>query len=258
MNAMQDIIKKRLYPRNPLGIIALFVFFIEAISTFSLKLMLEGNSEYVRHIVWFIILFPFTIALLFFATLWWKRESFYGPQDFQDEKHFVGLLDKMNQRVEDLQIRQEATQIDAGADIHEFAQTTEKLSGKGDIHTAIRVGRIPLKEGRYDSSYEVFKYLEEHVPQSDKLYTRILANLAYSLIGLNKFGEAIDKLKEVHRLRDEKNFYAWHAVALAYSYFKLNEDKEYRKWLSYAKKRGEYSRNLFLMERLYPEITKDL
>jgi tetratricopeptide (TPR) repeat protein len=190
--------------------------------------------------------------------LWWKRESFYGPQDFQDEKHFVGLLKKMTEKVENLEIRQEATQIDAGADIHEFTQTIERLSGKGDIYTAIIVGRIPLKEGRYDSSYEVFKYLEEHVPKSDQLYSRILANLAYSLVGLKEYGKAIDKLKEVYELRDEKRFYAWHAIALAYSYFKLNEDKEYRKWLNYAKNRAEYSRNLFLMEKLYPEIAKDL
>lgn len=71
--------ERRLYPRNPLGIIALFVFFIEAISTVSLKFLLDAKSPYVGIILCFIIAFPSAIAILFFVTLWFRRESLYSP-----------------------------------------------------------------------------------------------------------------------------------------------------------------------------------
>src|SRR5262245_31553544 len=76
--------------RNPLGIISLFVFFIEAIATVSLKIAI--SSDYVGHIVWFIILFPTLIVFLFFGTLWAKRECLYSPGEFRDDKAFVDLL----------------------------------------------------------------------------------------------------------------------------------------------------------------------
>ena len=67
--------------RNPLGIISLFVFFIEAIATISLRIAVD--TDYIGHIVWFIILFPTLIVLLFFITLWSKRESLYSPMEFR-------------------------------------------------------------------------------------------------------------------------------------------------------------------------------
>lgn len=61
---------KKIYPKNPLGIIALFVFLIEAISTVSLKFLLDAQSPFVGPIVVFIISFPSVVVILFFITLW--------------------------------------------------------------------------------------------------------------------------------------------------------------------------------------------
>ena len=72
--------------KNPLGIISLFVFFIEAIATISLSIAID--TEYAGHIVWFIVLFPTLIVFLFFGTLWVKRESLYAPMDYSDPQAF--------------------------------------------------------------------------------------------------------------------------------------------------------------------------
>ncbi|TQV84395.1 tetratricopeptide repeat protein [Aliikangiella coralliicola] len=89
---MMESRKHRIYPTNPLGIIALFVFFIEAISTFSLKILADTHSEYVSALVYFIILFPSAIAVMFFLTLWCKREALFAPGDFKDESNFLSLF----------------------------------------------------------------------------------------------------------------------------------------------------------------------
>jgi len=251
---MDNNSKKRLYPKNPLGIIALFVFLIEGISTASLKFVLENQSQYVGHIVWFIILFPSLIALLFFGTLWWRRESFYSPEDFREDSSFISLI----QKVERLEIRQEASQLDPTADIDAFLKTLETLVKRDDIYAAVQVGRSALKESQYESSSQIFQYLLQHVSSSHELHTRMLANLAYSLIGLGKFSEAIRHLLEVRKIREEKRFYPWHAIALAYSYFQLGELENYKEWVEYAKKREEYAKSIPAMAKLYPEIKKDL
>ena len=67
----------RFSPRNPLGIIALFVFLIEAIATVSLKSVV--GTQYVPHLVWFIILYPTFIALAFFVVTPLQHERYLYP-----------------------------------------------------------------------------------------------------------------------------------------------------------------------------------
>lgn len=96
----------RFAPRNPLGIIALFVFLIEAVATVSLKFVVGTGSEHI--LVWFIILYPTFIASAFFVFLRKKREAFYSPYDFRSDTLFQELLRK----VEVLDAKQEAAKID--------------------------------------------------------------------------------------------------------------------------------------------------
>ena len=93
----------------------------------------------------------------------------------------------------------------------------------------------------------------------DETYSKILSNLAYSLIGKSRYQEALDCLSEVKQIRGGTEFRAWHSLAMAYSYFKLGESSLYRKWLDETKKRPEYRRlNVRFFKSLYPEISHDL
>lgn len=84
--------KEKIYPSSPLGMIALFVFFIEAIATVSLKFLVEYDSKELPYIIQFIIWYPTLISMLFFATLWFKRECLFAPSDFREEKNFLDLF----------------------------------------------------------------------------------------------------------------------------------------------------------------------
>jgi hypothetical protein len=117
----------RFSPRNPLGIIALFVFLIEAIATISLKFVV--GTEFARHLVWFIILYPTFISIAFFTFLWMKREAFYSPYHFRSDSAFHELL----RRVEVLDIKQEAAKIDESTRPNEVIETIQRLVALGDI-----------------------------------------------------------------------------------------------------------------------------
>jgi hypothetical protein len=85
-------IKEKITPRNPLGIIALFVSFIEAVATVSLKIVADAGAGILWAIVLFMILYPTVIAILFFVILWKRREILFGPMDFSDPKGFENIL----------------------------------------------------------------------------------------------------------------------------------------------------------------------
>ena len=65
---------RRASPGRSVGAIALFVVLIEAIVTVSLKFLLDANSPYIGHIVFFIMGFPLLFVVLIFSTLWMKRD----------------------------------------------------------------------------------------------------------------------------------------------------------------------------------------
>ena len=67
---------------------------------------------YASYAVLFIIVFPSILSLLFFCTLWFRRESLYSPSDFRDDSNFMQLLAK----VESVEIRQKAASLDMTGD----------------------------------------------------------------------------------------------------------------------------------------------
>jgi tetratricopeptide (TPR) repeat protein len=238
--------------RNPLGIISLFVFFIEAIATVSLGVAIK--TEYIGHVIWFIILFPTLIVILFFVTLWTKRECLYSPMEFRDDGSFLGLIDKVNK----IETRQNAASMDiVTTEMGEVQKTVDQMLSFGDLYGAVEIGRAYLKQDRFDESSRVFEYLKEHGDHKGKAYSRVLSNLAYSYIGLGRYEEATEELLLAKKLRGSQ-FHAWHSTALAYCYFKLKDEKSYAKWLDAGKAMPEYGRSASFFKSLYPEISKDI
>src|SRR5262249_44229363 len=242
----------RFSPRNPLGIIALFVFLIEAIATVSLKFVI--NTQYVAHLVWFIILYPTFIALAFFGFLWKKREAFYSPYDFRSDNTFQELL----KRVEVINAKQDAALIDESTRVDDALLTVDRLLALGDVLSAIEVGRTYLKQADYDRSIEIFDHLLKRVPQIHELYYKIRANRAYAMIGLARYEEAISELNHVRKINSGKNFVAWHGFAVAYAYFKMGDTNNYELCLKHAKELEGFHRNVGYFSKLYPEIRDDL
>ena len=238
----------RFSPRNPLGIIALFVFLIEAIATISLKFVV--GTAFVAHLVWFIILYPTFISVAFFTFLWMKREAFYSPYDFRSDSTFHELL----RRVEVLDAKQEAANIDESTRPNEVVETVQRLLALGDLRAAIDVGRTFLKQADYDRALEVLSYLKEKVPPTDPLHYKIRANRGYALIGTGKYDEAIQELERVRLMNEGDNFLAWHAVALAYAHLKKGDSSRSAEMLALARDLTGFKGNERFFSTLYPEL----
>ena len=73
---------------NPLTIIAIFAGLAEISSTIALGLM---NNENQKIFLWFIMLFPSILVLLFFTTLYLKSHLFYAPKDFRSDESYLKI-----------------------------------------------------------------------------------------------------------------------------------------------------------------------
>lgn len=242
----------RFSPRNPLGIIALFVFLIEAIATISLKFVI--GTAFVGHLVWFIILYPLFISMAFFVFLWMKREAFYSPYDFRSDSTFHELL----RRVEVLDAKQEAAKIDESTRPNEVIETVQRLMALGDTRAAIDVGRAFLKQADYERAQEVLSYLKDKVPPTDPLHYKIRANRGYALIGSGKYDDAIAELERVRLMNEGDNFLAWHAVALAYAHLKKGDVAKSDEMLALARDLTGFKGNERFFSTLYPELRERL
>lgn len=71
--------------KNPLSVIAIFAGVAEISGTVVLPFIAPDNQELY---VWFLMLFPFTLVLLFFATLNWNHKALYAPSDYKSDESF--------------------------------------------------------------------------------------------------------------------------------------------------------------------------
>ena len=71
---------------NPLTIIAIFAALAEVAGTIMLGLV---DASIQGIFVWFVMLFPILIVVLFFATLNFNPKVLYAPSDYKDEDNFL-------------------------------------------------------------------------------------------------------------------------------------------------------------------------
>ncbi|WGM39924.1 hypothetical protein [Caulobacter sp. NIBR1757] len=83
--------------RNPLGIIALFISFIYALSTTVLGVRIKEISLFSQHaLIIFIILFPVVVFGAFTYLVIRHHKKLYGPGDFKDDRSFLETGDSPN------------------------------------------------------------------------------------------------------------------------------------------------------------------
>jgi hypothetical protein len=87
---------------NPLTLIGVFASLAEVSGTVVLKFL---TCSVQQTFVWFVMAFPFTLVLLFFAVLIFKNENLYSPAE-RGRDNFQRSVDasrKLNQFVSDIQ-----------------------------------------------------------------------------------------------------------------------------------------------------------
>jgi hypothetical protein len=96
--------------RNPLTIIAIFAGIAEISGTVVLPFISDSNQSIY---MWFLMLFPAALILLFFATLNFNHKALYAPSDFSDEDNFFRSLQRASTYEIDVKKQEEISEQDA-------------------------------------------------------------------------------------------------------------------------------------------------
>lgn len=95
--------------RNPLSIIAIFVFFVEAVVCFALKI----DSLSVGQRTWLVVfctVFPFLVLVFFFIAVWFRPQNLFGPLDYDNPSLYLDSLKKDKVYKEVKEIEEETNQ----------------------------------------------------------------------------------------------------------------------------------------------------
>jgi hypothetical protein len=256
----KDQLPERWTPRNPLGVISLFVFLIESIATVSLRAV--GDKPFATILVWFIVAYPVFISSAFFLILWFKRAALFGPMDFADPGEFSRLLQdelsRLTKKLDHLEAKQDIAEVDSTTPRDELLKTVDQLLSVGDPWSAIKAASKLLKQGAYQQSLEILERVRKSVGDAHPSHFRTLATIAYNQIGLGKYEDAIQNILTVKNTTRPRNFGPWHAIALAYAYFKTHDEAQYRKWLETARQMKPDNADLHSLAQLYPEIAGEI
>lgn len=129
--------------RNPLTIIALFSGITEVFGVLVLPLLFEKNQTV---FMYFLMLFPVLLVVLFYGTLWFKHYVLYAPSDFKNEDNFVRLFpstfieknEKIKEDVANMEPGQRGKQaiyedVDDGFGVRDDAQSLTKKHTKDNL-----------------------------------------------------------------------------------------------------------------------------
>ena len=77
---------------NPLTLIAVFAGVSEAVGTGVMPLVEPAVQS---TLVWFVMLFPAVLVLLFFGTLWLAPAKLFGPSDYRTDEAYLASQGKV-------------------------------------------------------------------------------------------------------------------------------------------------------------------
>jgi hypothetical protein len=136
---------------NPLTIIAIFAALAEVMGTVSLRLI---DKSLQPTFIWFLIIFPCLLVVLFFLTLNFNTRSIYAPSDFRDEYIFKSLM--LNERIQP----DEKINTDK-----EYVEKTAKALGVD------KNKKVPLTSSEIVSQLFMYRYnIEKELVRLSKTY----------------------------------------------------------------------------------------
>ena len=109
--------------KNPLTIIAIFAGITEFSGTVVLPFIAADNQSFY---VWFLIVFPTFLVLLFFLTLNFNHKVLYAPSDYQDEQNFLYSLPRATYAEKALKV--EAEIAENSSSLEQFPQSKTSLA----------------------------------------------------------------------------------------------------------------------------------
>jgi hypothetical protein len=139
---------------NPLTLIAVFASLAEVAATAALP-TLDGTVQ--AQFVWFVMLFPVLLVVLFFVTLNWNHRVLYAPSDYTDETNFLRALFG-DENVGDVKIEGYGSEADEQAKLRQFWKPGGLVNSANekilqDWLTANALSGLPITSFLYGANY---------------------------------------------------------------------------------------------------------
>ncbi|MEN8347324.1 hypothetical protein [Acinetobacter nosocomialis] len=98
--------------KNPLTVISIFAGVAEISGTTVLPFMQPNNQDVY---IWFLMLFPVGLVIIFFITLNFNHKVLYAPSDYKDEDNFVKLFGIATIKEEESKLKEEVEEVESGS-----------------------------------------------------------------------------------------------------------------------------------------------
>lgn len=139
---------------NPLTIIAIFAGIAETVATIVLpQLPLELQKIF----IWFVILFPLLLVLLFFVTLNWNNKVLYAPSDFKDENNFMKALGTLTPAEQGNKIKQEIQSISESKESNDIQKEPSAVHIQSDETVYLLAEDLALRELEAKSKKQIYR-----------------------------------------------------------------------------------------------------
>ena len=185
--------------KNPLTIIAIFAGIVEIGSNTVLPFLTpENQSTY----IWFLMIFPFILVLIFFYILYNKHHVLYAPSDLNDEKIFNEIL--YNTR--------KSTQKEVDTKINNEIQIINEVSEKAELEKVEKVEKVEQVEQVEQVSTTIVSsaieastngYSTINLNTKHEKFLNILKNNREKLVNLES--KLLDDFALINNHRVEKN-----------------------------------------------------
>jgi hypothetical protein len=128
--------------RNPLTIVALFAGLAEVFSCLALpRLTPDLQSLF----IWFVMLFPSVLVVLFFATLNWNHKVLYAPSDFKSDESFLRTFRQDAERIRS-DIRAEGESVRRSAEVFAQVATLSLTNALSPLEKATALTWTPYED----------------------------------------------------------------------------------------------------------------
>jgi len=110
---------------NPLTIIAIFAGLAEVASTTVLALLPISLQTI---FIWFVMIFPSALVVIFFLVLIFKREVLYAPSDYKSDETFINMFTtKIEKSIEDYKASAEDANINSAEKERKIENTIKEI-----------------------------------------------------------------------------------------------------------------------------------
>jgi predicted transcriptional regulator len=178
------MIEKINHVSNPLTVIAIFAGLAEVAGTIALVAVDPAIQSI---FVWFVMLFPIGLVVLFFATLNFNPRVLYAPSDFKDEENFLTALagkQKVEKQFDEVFKQLEKTQKQLIESTLAVSRKEHNPTSHEELKQVIESQLNKIREKLDQTKVTADDYVVSSVFPQSHLQSRILEQVAGSEDGL--------------------------------------------------------------------------